>query len=100
MLDFQRDIEQQLADIWGTLLGLEKVGLHDNFFDLGGHSLVAAQIVSRVCDILHVDVPLGALLETSTVATMAAVVVQYTVAQADHNTVMQLLAEVEALAEE
>jgi non-ribosomal peptide synthetase component F len=93
-------IEQQLADIWATLLGVEKVGRHDNFFDLGGHSLTAAQIASRVRDILHVDVPLRDLLEASTVAAMAAVIVQYTAVQADHNTLMQMLAEVEALSEE
>ena len=93
-------IEQQLADIWASLLGLQKVGRHDNFFDLGGHSLTAAQIASRVRDILHVDVPLRALLEASTVAAMAAVIVQYTAAQSDHNTLIQMLAEIETLSEE
>jgi hypothetical protein len=43
-------IEAQLAEIWAKLLGLEKVGIHDNFFDLGGHSLLITQGASMVRD--------------------------------------------------
>ena len=40
--------EQQLADMWSELLGLKQVSIHDNFFDLGGHSLLLTQLASRV----------------------------------------------------
>jgi aryl carrier-like protein len=40
-------LEETLADIWTELLGLEQVGIHDNFFDLGGDSILAIQIISR-----------------------------------------------------
>ena len=41
-------IEEMLASIWAEVLGLDRVGVHDNFFDLGGHSLQAVQLVSRL----------------------------------------------------
>src|SRR6185437_12211853 len=40
--------EQALTDIWGELLGIEKVSIYDNFFDLGGHSILMIQVVSRM----------------------------------------------------
>jgi amino acid adenylation domain-containing protein len=64
-------IEQQLADIWQQVLGLERVGIHDNFLDLGGHSLLATQIISRIREVFRIEVPLDSLLEEPTVAKQA-----------------------------
>ena len=65
------DIEQKLAQMWSDILGVDPVGVHDNFFDLGGHSLAAAQIVSRVADIFEQELDLTALFEAPTVASLA-----------------------------
>jgi hypothetical protein len=66
-------IEQEIAGIWGELLGIERVGVFDDFFALGGHSLLATQAIIRIRRI-HGDIPLRALLAAPTVATLAEVV--------------------------
>ncbi len=62
--------EEILASLWCELLGRNKVGIFDNFFELGGHSLIATQILARVRDRFQIDVPLGALFEMPTIATL------------------------------
>ncbi|NTX63938.1 non-ribosomal peptide synthase/polyketide synthase [Myxococcus sp. CA051A] len=67
----RNDTEQQLAALWSEVLGVEKVGIHDDFFELGGHSLLATQVVARVRARTGVDVPLRALFEAPTVEQLA-----------------------------
>ncbi|ARK92331.1 non-ribosomal peptide synthetase [Burkholderia pseudomallei] len=67
----QGDIEETLARIWEQLLERERVGRHDNFFDLGGHSLLTVSLIERMRQAdLHADV--AALFTTSTLAELAA----------------------------
>ena len=65
-------VEEVVAGIWAKVLGVARVGIHDNFYDLGGHSLQAAKIMARVRDAFQVEAPLRALLEQPTVAHLAA----------------------------
>ena len=57
------EVEETLAELWQGLLGIERVGIHDDFFGLGGHSLLATQIVARVRDLFALDLPLQAIFE-------------------------------------
>jgi acyl carrier protein len=60
--------EAAVAGIWGELMGRERVGVTENFFELGGQSLLATQLVSRVRDAFQMQVPVRALFKAPTVA--------------------------------
>jgi acyl-coenzyme A synthetase/AMP-(fatty) acid ligase/acyl carrier protein len=68
------DLETMLATIWSDVLGLDRVGVDDNFFDLGGHSLTAMRIVSRVTERFNLKVPTQLLFQSPTVRAMAVVI--------------------------
>ncbi|MGF1937819.1 MAG: non-ribosomal peptide synthetase [Nostoc sp. ChiQUE02] len=67
-------IEEMLASIWANILRVELVGIHNNFFELGGQSLLAAQIIARMRVSLEVELPFSQLLEFPTVAGLAHIV--------------------------
>ena len=67
----QTPIEQALIKIWTEVLGLTRVGIHDNFFDIGGHSLLAVRLFARIKDELGVRLPLAILVKSATVSQMA-----------------------------
>ncbi|MFN6571973.1 amino acid adenylation domain-containing protein [Dendronalium sp. ChiSLP03b] len=64
-------IEKQLAEIWTTILDLEQVGIHDSFFDLGGHSLLVTQLLAKVRKAFQVELPLRNFFDTPTIANLA-----------------------------
>ncbi|HEX6864281.1 MAG TPA: phosphopantetheine-binding protein, partial [Thermoanaerobaculia bacterium] len=67
-------VEEALAGIWAEVLGVPRVGVTDDFFVLGGHSLSAARILARVRDVLRADLSLAVVFEAPTVSGMAAAV--------------------------
>ena len=64
-------VETKLADIWKQLLRVEQIGVHDDFFDLGGHSLIATQMIARIREEFNVELSLRHLFESSTIAHVA-----------------------------
>ncbi|HEY1939134.1 MAG TPA: condensation domain-containing protein, partial [Candidatus Angelobacter sp.] len=69
--DAHTPVEEILLGIWEETLKRDHVGLHDDFFDLGGHSLLAIRVISRMRSAFGIDLPLKALFEAPTVATLA-----------------------------
>ncbi len=65
------EMERRVAAVWRELLGLDQVGIHDNFFDSGGHSLLAVRVCSRLKRDLGREIPLVALFEHPTVGALA-----------------------------
>jgi amino acid adenylation domain-containing protein len=59
--------EEVVAGVWAEILRVEQVGVYDNFFEVGGHSLLAAQVVSRLCNAFQIELPLRRLFEQPTV---------------------------------
>ncbi len=67
----RNEVEEKLAVIWQEILGIDRVGVHDNFFDLGGNSLVGLKVISRVKSELKADVTSVSLFEGPTVSAFA-----------------------------
>jgi acyl transferase domain-containing protein/acyl carrier protein len=68
------DVERKLADIFQELLGIEPIGIHDNFFALGGDSLTGTVLISQVRKNFQVELPVRSLFEAPTVAELALVI--------------------------
>jgi len=64
-------VEKTLAEMWAEVLGVERVGVNDNFFDMGGHSLLAVRLFIRIRKWTGLDLPLATLLRTPTVRALA-----------------------------
>lgn len=80
-------VEEELARIWSELLGMERVGVHDNFFDLGGHSLLAVRMLADVSETLGIQVPMRVLFTIDpTVAEVAQHIFELLLADSTDNT--------------
>jgi amino acid adenylation domain-containing protein len=66
------ETEKKVAAMWAELLNVEQIGIHDDFFDLGGDSLMAIRALSRIREEFDVDLPLATLLQAPTVAQLGA----------------------------
>jgi amino acid adenylation domain-containing protein len=67
----RKPLEEVLAVIWSQVLGLETLGVHDDFFDLGGNSLLVTRLIARLHETFHVEIPVRRMFEAPTIAAIA-----------------------------
>ena len=92
--------ERMLADIWSEQLGVDTVGVHDGFLELGGDSLLAARVVARVRQAVAADLSASRLLEATTVCIMGEFIDNQVLNTAPSTQIDLLLGEIEALSDE
>jgi len=73
----ENELQAMIADIWRLQLGVDELGIHDNFFDLGGNSLIALKVISRLKKELQRDIPIVSLFEGPTIFTLAELLSQH-----------------------
>jgi acyl carrier protein len=93
-------IERELVSIWAKILALQDLGIHDNFFDLGGHSLAATRVVSQVIKSYQLELPLQSLFQSPTVAEMAAVITEHLGKTLGGEELDRILTELESMSDE
>lgn len=70
------DVEQELVTLWQSILGQSRIGIHDNFFEIGGDSFTATQFLAQIPERFGVDIPLGSLFHSATIAEFATLITQ------------------------
>jgi acyl carrier protein len=93
-------VEKELAAIWSQVLNVGSLGIHDSFFDLGGHSLTATQLITRVRAAYGVELPLLRLFEMPTIAEFIVALLHAQLNQIGEEAVTSFLAKVEALSDD
>jgi amino acid adenylation domain-containing protein len=92
----RNEIEDDLARIWGQILQIERVGVNDNFFTLGGHSLMVVQLVTRIRESFAVEIPMQRIFETLTLGELAHGIAQLQIEQTDQEDLARMLDEIES----
>jgi oxalate---CoA ligase len=93
-------VEKFLAKIWTEVLHVKRVGIYDNFFALGGDSLRATQVISRLRTVFLIDLPLHKFFETPTLIGFAGMVAKYQVEAESFASLSEILAELAELSDE
>lgn len=88
-------VEETLISIWQDILGIDQIGIEDNFFDLGGHSLTAIQIVSRIDRALSIKIGVDLIFKEPTIFSIASHILQKKAEEMDPEQLAALLAEEE-----
>ena len=68
------ETEKQLVEIWSEILDVDKVGVQDNFFDIGGHSLMATQVISKIREVFQCEIPLRDIFDEPNIENLAKII--------------------------
>jgi amino acid adenylation domain-containing protein len=92
--------EEMLASIWSEVFRLSRVGIHDSFFELGGESILAIKLISRVNKDFDIELPVRALFEQPTIAELAPLIVRDQAERSDEAELLKLLEELGDVSED
>lgn len=90
-------VEHAVAGVWQEMFGIARLGIHDNFFDLGGNSLLAIQLISQLRQTFDIELPLSSLFESPTIAGLSSVIVRQQQQEEEAEEIERLLREIESL---
>jgi acyl carrier protein len=93
----RNEIEEVIAEVWSELLHVGRISVHDNFFDLGGHSLLMTQSASKLREMFQVPLSLKNVFSASTIEQLADLVLEKLVEQEDAEDLEELLVEVQSV---
>jgi amino acid adenylation domain-containing protein/FkbH-like protein len=93
-------LEEEVVEAWKEVLGLQRVGVHENFFEIGGHSLLATKVIILLRSRLGINVSLRLLFENPTVAGMATALMDTLLEHAEEPALADMISEVEGLSDE
>lgn len=94
-------LEKELATIWAELLHVDRVGVYDDFFQLGGNSLTVVQLISAIHRTLNVEIPIKLIFDSArTLETQASAIARQQIAQADASSIAAALREMEDLSDD
>ncbi|HEU5382323.1 MAG TPA: amino acid adenylation domain-containing protein [Ktedonobacteraceae bacterium] len=96
----RNSVEEVLAILFAEILGLERVGINDHFFERGGHSLLATRLHSRIRDELQVELPLRSLFEAPTVARLSDLILRHSPQRATIEKTARVLLELAQLSDD
>jgi amino acid adenylation domain-containing protein len=92
--------ERVLAELWGSVLGVETVSVNDNFFAVGGHSLLATQVIAHIQELFGVTLPIRDLFENPTIAECARLIEAAELAALNEDDLAGLLDEMDGFSDE
>ena len=87
------EMEQEIVGIWEEVLGVKGLGINEDFFDLGGHSLLGARLIARINDAFRVNLSLHSIFQSPTIAGLSQAIVQNQIAQAGADQIDEILRE-------
>ncbi len=96
----QTDLEETLVTIWREFFGIDEIGTHDSFFDLGGNSLMATQLISRLRALFRVDLPTNSLFEAPTIGKLALHMIAHEARPGVVEKTARILKQIEGMTEE
>nr|WP_269749511.1 non-ribosomal peptide synthetase [Xenorhabdus lircayensis] len=91
------EMETMLAQIWQDLLGLERVGRHDHFFEIGGHSLMVVQLIVRIQTEFLIDIPIASIFQFPKLSELAEVILSTQVSSAWGNDVESVKSDLDSM---